>query len=418
MHITLLTVGTRGDVQPYVALGRGLRQAGYDVRVVTHEAFEELILGNGLEFVPLTVDIQAVMRGSVGQRWVESGRNQLRFLTSMIRLAFPTLRQMLSDSWHACQGTEAIIYSTFAIAGYSVAEALGIPGIAAPLQPLTRTRAFSMMGFPAFSLGAKLNWLSYLIGEQLLWQPFRTVLNRWRKEKLGLSPISIQGPFTSVYKDRHPWLYGFSPSVITKPVDWPEWVHVAGYWFLDLQEGWSPPGRVVDFLAAGPPPVCIGFGSMVDRAREKLLGIAIEALEQTRQRGILITGWGGMHDRMLPEEILAVESIPHEWLFPRMKAIVHHGGAGTTAAALRSGVPSIVTPFFADQPFWGKVVERLGVGPAPILRKRLSVGQLVESIKIATSDDEMKARASLLGEKIREEDGITRAVEIIESLIV
>jgi len=417
MHITLLTVGTRGDVQPYVALGGGLRHAGYDVRIATHEAFEELVLGNGLEFAPLTVDIQAVMRGSAGQQWVESGGNQLRFLTSMIRLAFPTLRLMLSDSWHACQGTEAIIYSTFAIAGYSVAEALDIPGIAAPLQPLTRTRAFSMMGFPAFNLGAKLNWLSYLIGEQLLWQPFRTVLNRWRKEKLGLSPISIQGPFTGVYKDRHPWLYGFSPSVIAKPLDWPEWVHVAGYWFLDLQEGWSPLGRVVDFLAAGPPPVCIGFGSMVDREREKLLGIAIEALKQTGQRGILITGWGGMRDRMLPGEITAVESIPHEWLFPQMAAIVHHGGAGTTAAALRSGVPSIVTPFFADQPFWGRIVEHLGVGPTPILRKKLSVGRLVDAIEIATGDDDIRERAKAIGDKIRSEDGVARAVEIIEGIL-
>jgi sterol 3beta-glucosyltransferase len=156
---------------------------------------------------------------------------------------------------------------------------------------------------------------------------------------------------------------------------------------------------------------------MIDRERAMLLKVAIQALHQTGQRGILLTGWGGMQDTELPKEVLAVKSIPHEWLFPRMAAIVHHGGAGTTAAALRSGVPSIVTPFFADQPFWGKVVERLRVGPAPILRKKLSVSGLAEAIRIATSDEGMKERASAIGEKIRREDGVIRAVEIVEGVI-
>jgi len=156
---------------------------------------------------------------------------------------------------------------------------------------------------------------------------------------------------------------------------------------------------------------------MIDRERAKLLKVAIQALHQTGQRGILLTGWGGMQDIELPNEILAVEAIPHEWLFPQMAAIVHHGGAGTTAAALRSGVPSIVTPFFADQPFWGKVVERLRVGPDPILRKKLSVSGLAEALKTATSDEGMKERASVIGEKISKEDGIGRAVEIVEGIV-
>jgi sterol 3beta-glucosyltransferase len=419
MHITLLTVGTRGDVQPYVALGLGLKEAGHDIRVATHEVFKELILGNGLEFAPLTVDIQAVMAGPDGQRWVESGENQIRFVLRMIRLAYPTLWQMLDDSWIACQGTEAILYSTFAIAGYSIAEALGIPSFAAPLQPLTRTRAFPiMMSLPeTFSLGGTLNRLSYLIGEQFLWQPFRRAINRWRWERLGLHPIPFRGPFGLLYRERYPWIYGFSPSVIPRPPDWPDWVHVSGYWFLELREDWSPPGRVLDFLAAGPPPVCIGFGSMIDRDQAELMNIAVQSLDQTRQRAILLTGWGGMEEIALSQDVLVLESIPHEWLFPRMAAVVHHGGAGTTAAALRSGVPSIVTPFFADQPFWGQVVARLGVGPEPIIRRKLTIERLAEAIRIATGDEGVKGRAKALGERIRAENGVEKAVQIVEGYL-
>jgi sterol 3beta-glucosyltransferase len=419
MHITLLAVGTRGDVQPYVALGLGLKEAGHDVRVATHEVFKELILGNGLEFAPLKVDIQAVMSGPDGLRWIQSGGNQLRFVLRMIRLAYPTLRQMLDDSWVVCQGTQAILYSTFAIAGYSIAEALGIPSMAAPLQPLTRTRVFPiMMSLPQrFSLSGRFNRLSYLIGEQFLWQPFRMAINRWRRDRLSLPPIPFGGPFGHLYRERYPWIYGFSPSVIPRPPDWPDWVHVSGYWFLELQKDWSPPARVLDFLAAGPPPVCIGFGSMIDRDQAELMRMAVQALDQARQRGILLTGWGGMEELALPQEVLVLESIPHEWLLPRMAAVVHHGGAGTTAAALRSGVPSIITPFFADQPFWGQVVARLRVGPAPIMRSKLTTERLAEAIRVATSDEGMKARAKALGERIQAEKGVKRAVQIVEGYL-
>lgn len=419
MHITLLTVGTRGDVQPYVALGLGLKEAGHDVRLATHEVFKELILGNGLEFAPLKVDIQAVMAGPGGQRWVQSGGNQIRFVLRMIRLAYPNLQQMLDDSLDACQGTQVLLYSTFAIAGYSIAEAFGIPSMAAPLQPLTRTQAFPiMMSLPRiFGFSGRLNRLSYLIGEQFLWQPFRAVINRWRRKRLGLPPIPFRGPFEYLSRKRYPWIYGFSPSVIPRPPDWPNWVHVSGYWLLGLQKEWSPPARILDFLTAGPPPVCIGFGSMIDPDQAELMKIAVQALHQAKQRGVLLTGWGGMDEMVLSQDVLVLESIPHEWLFPRMAAIVHHGGAGTTAAALRSGVPSIVTPFFADQPFWGKVVAQLGVAPAPIMRRKLTAERLAEAIRIATSDVRIKSRARALGEKIQAENGVKRAVQIVEGYI-
>jgi sterol 3beta-glucosyltransferase len=191
---------------------------------------------------------------------------------------------------------------------------------------------------------------------------------------------------------------------------------VTGYWFLEPPQGWEPPVDLVQFLQAGPPPIYIGFGSMSSRKPEEAADLVIQALARTGQRGVLYEGWGGLRKEQVPETVFMTRSIPHTWLFPRMAAVVHHGGVGTTAAGLAAGVPSIVTPFFADQPFWGQRVYELGVGPTPIARRRLTVDTLAEAIGHAVSDTEMRKRASLLGERIRAEKGITQAVTLIEQV--
>jgi UDP:flavonoid glycosyltransferase YjiC (YdhE family) len=176
---------------------------------------------------------------------------------------------------------------------------------------------------------------------------------------------------------------------------------------------WQPPQALIEFLESGPPPVSIGFGSMVAYDKETLANLCVQALNRAQQRGILLTGWGGLQYDALPESVLAVESVPHDWLFPRVSAVVHHGGAGTTAASLRAGVPTIIVPFLIDQPFWGKRVYDLGVGPSPIPRRKLTVEQLSKAITEAITDTNMKQRAAELGRKIRAEDGIGNAVNII-----
>jgi sterol 3beta-glucosyltransferase len=213
---------------------------------------------------------------------------------------------------------------------------------------------------------------------------------------------------------RAPNFHAYSQYVLPRPEDWPPNVHVTGYWFLDTDAGWTPPADLVEFLAAGEPPVYVGFGSMSDRNPEKNAGIVLEALAETGQRGVLHAGWGGLQAENIPDTVFAVEDIPHDWLFPRMAAVVHHGGAGTTAAGLRAGVPNITVPFFADQPFWGKCINRLGVGPPPIARDQLTPSRLANAIRQAVSDQEMQQRAGVLGEKIRGEDGVGTAVELIE----
>jgi sterol 3beta-glucosyltransferase len=192
---------------------------------------------------------------------------------------------------------------------------------------------------------------------------------------------------------------------------------VTGYWFLDHPPDWQPPADLVDFLESGPPPIYVGFGSMPSRDPEKICRIVLHALRQSGQRGVIATGWEGLSQSDLPDEVFVIEAVPHDWLFPRMAAVVHHGGAGTTGAGLRAGVPNIVVPISNDQPFWARQVKALGAGPAPIPRKRLTADRLAHAISVAVTDESIRKRAAELGETIRAEDGVVNAVRIINQTL-
>ena len=241
------------------------------------------------------------------------------------------------------------------------------------------------------------------------------MLNRTRKKILDLPPASFVASQAS-RSNGFPMLYGFSPSVVPKPTDWGADDHVTGYWFLDSDDDWTPPQDLLNFLQAGPPPVYIGFGSMSSRKPAETTDLVLQALAKTQQRAILLSGWDGMQMTDLPASVCMVDSIPHAWLFARVAAVVHHGGAGTTAAGLRAGVPSIVIPFLGDQPFWGQRVHDLGVGPAPIPRSKLTVDRLAGAIQEAVTNTTMRQRAAELGSKIQAEDGIANAVAIIQRI--
>lgn len=422
MRFVILAVGTRGDVQPLVALGRGLRQAGHHVRLATYPIFQELTESAGLEFFRLEGNSQEQLKQEEGQAMLAAGGSSARYMLHGIRLFRTYLERLLLDTWEACQGAEAIINPHNAIAGPHIAKRLGIPCYLAWFSPVYRTRAFPLpIGAADLHLGGTFNELTYIAAEQFAWHFLRRQINRWRKETLNLAPLPFRGPsllpITNPYGRRSdcgpPLLYGYSPLVVPKPLDWPDRLHVTGYWFLDHASDWQPPARLADFLAAGPPPVYIGFGSMIDRDPEALTNAALEALKRTGQRGILLSGWSGLNSAHLPDEVLQVESVPHDWLFPHTAAVVHHGGAGTTATGLRAGVPSIIVPFAGDQPFWGKRIAELGVGPAPIPHKQLTAERLADAIRAAISDTGMRARVAALAERIRAEDGVAYTVEVI-----
>lgn len=413
MRITIFTIGSRGDVQPYVALGMGLQRAGHAVTIATHAPFAGFVAQHGLGFRPVTGNPREVLESEQGQRWLRS-RNAVTFLREFRRITRPLLEQGINDAWDTCHDAGAIIFSPLGMVTAHVAEKLGLPCAMAVLLPQGATRAFpSPLVAPGFPLGGTYNYLTHVSFDWLYWLVFRDVINDWRRNRLGLTPLPLTPPYRRMIRLQIPALYGYSPSVVPQPADWPDCWQTTGYWFLDAAPDWQPSESLAKFLASGPPPVYIGFGSMATQNAETLTGIAVEALRRTGHRGVLLSGWAGLGGASLPEQVCLVDDVPHGWLFPQMAAVVHHGGAGTTGAGLRAGVPSIVTPVFGDQPFWGSTVARLGVGTRPLPQRTLTVEALAGAIHTATTDAGMRARAAALGVRIRAEDGVARAVDIL-----
>lgn len=412
MHITLFTIGSRGDVEPYIALGQGLRRAGHQVRVCTHERYEPEISEAGLEFSGAGGDPRLIMEGEAGQRWLESGRNPVRTMRRLLDLSGPIFEKYLQECEVAMAGTNAVLFSVLAFPAYHLAEAAGIPAIGAYLQPMTRTREFPSL----FQKGRGVSFLnlwSHIAVEQVTWQPMRGAVNEWR-DGLGLEQLPRSGLYRPIYRSM-PVLYGFSPAVVAPPSDWPDHVKVTGYWVRGRANGWRADKTMTRFLADGPPPVYVGFGSRPERNPEALAELVVDAVRFTGHRAVLLTGWGGLTVGDSSDDVLVVDEVPHDWLFPQMAAVVHHGGAGTTGTALQSGTPSIVVPSFADQFFWGERVAALGVGET-LPRRRLTVESLAESIS-ATADAEVRAKSDRLGERLRAENGVMRAVEEVELLL-
>lgn len=267
-------------------------------------------------------------------------------------------------------------------------------------------------------MGGIYNSLTHTLVNLSLWFIFRKPFNNFRESILNKPALKFwQTPLDFMKLARVHFLNAFSPSVIPKPADWSEYDHVTGYWFLDTPVDFTPPSDLVEFINAGAPPVYIGFGSMSGKIAEEVTEIALAALAKTKQRGIFLTGWSGIKNLDLPENIFIIDSIPHSWLFPQMPCIVHHGGAGTTSATFRAGVPGIVIPFLGDQPFWGYLSVKLGVSPAMISRDKLTVYSLAAAINNAIENQDIRQQAAILGEKIRLENGVAKAVEIIQKTL-
>ncbi len=404
MKICILTIGTRGDVQPYIALGLGLKAAGHEVTISTLDEFKPLVHQYNLLHDSLRGDFLKAAQSAVGQK----GTNPLRLIRQYIEMAKDTL----ADEWASAQKAEVLIYSPAAIGGYHIAEKLEIPTFAAFPAPLySPTKEFPSPFLPFHNLGP-FNKLSHQIFAQLGPAMYRSSINQFRKDILGLSPTKgeniLRGkPITK--------LYAYSEVVVPRPADWDELSVVTGYWFLDTPANWQPDPELVRFLQDGSTPVYIGFGSMFMSGGKQRTEIVLQALRLAGQRGILATGWGGLTADNTSKDIFVLDSVPHDWLFPKVAAIVHHGGAGTTGAAVRAGKSQIICPFVGDQSFWGQRTADLGVAPSPIPQAKLTAEKLANAIKYAVSDNNIRQRALSLGETIRAENGIERAVNYVLS---
>ncbi|MEW6403132.1 MAG: glycosyltransferase [Chloroflexota bacterium] len=422
MRIAILTMGSRGDVQPFMALGAALRKAGHDVIIATHTTFEGAIRGLDLEFSPLEGDMRRLIESQSVQNVLSAGRNPISFVRRFICASEPLVIKTVQDMLMACKGADAIVLAGLGFYGsYDVAEKLGIAPILAAVQPMQPTREFHNPFFPTaprwLPFKGTYNRLSHIFFASLFWQLVRPLLNKARKEALDLPPASRQPVFMRIDKQHILSLWGISPTVVPKPADWAKWHKVTGYWFLDTPVTWQPSDDLIDFLNAGDPPVYVGFGSMNGVDAENLTDIVKQALERAGRRGILAIGWGAMSASKSSNDVYIVDSVPHDWLFPKMAAVIHHGGAGTTAAGFRAGVPAIIIPFTGDQFFWADRAKKLGVGLTPCSRENLTTEKLYQAIRIVLTSEDIRVRAKSLGERIRQENGLIQAVRAIENYL-
>lgn len=417
MLVTFLAIGSRGDVQPYIALGVELQKLGHRARIATFENFADFVAGFGLEFYPIHGDVARVAADQ-STRGAMQADNPIKLLFS-----FNKLKEMVAgvqrDLFDACVGSDAVVYHPGPSIGYYAARELGIPSILATPFPMTPTRAYpALIFYDKPRLGGRANYMTHKIFEQIMWMAGKSPIRQFWQQQFGHAPVDFGCPYGRQTTAAMPTVVSCSNYVFPRPADWPEHVHNTGYWFLDDDGGWQPPGDLLAFLDGGPPPVYVGFGSMGDPTQAaQTTRLAIDALQRAGRRGLLAAGWSGMGQvGDLPASVFMLDSAPHSWLFPRMAAVVHHGGAGTTAAGLRAGVPNIVIPHSNDQFAWGRRVYELGVGPQPIPRKKLTAQGLAAAINSALTPA-IRAAAQDLGMRIQSDDGAASAARIIANAV-
>ncbi|KAL8030781.1 hypothetical protein ABFX02_14G308300 [Erythranthe guttata] len=412
LKIAMLVVGTRGDVQPFLAVAMRLQEHGHYVRLATHARFRDFVKSAGIDFYPLGGDPLVMVEFLVRNKHIIAAPGdrvilleQLKAIIDSVPLACTEPDPITGEPFTA----QAIIANPPAYGRVHVAEALGASlHIFSPI-PGTPTNAFPHL-YMQIPLSAGY-WLSYIFADLMVWWGIREFVNEFRKKKLNLAPISYFNT-DHVSISHLPTAYTWSPLVLPKPNDWGPLVDVVGYCFLDLGSKFIPPEDFVQWIQNGTKPIYFGFGSTLLDEPEKMMDIILEALKNTGQRGIIDRGWGdlGSTHRNIPENVFFVADYPHDWLFPQCSAVVHHGAAGTIATGLRAGCPTAVIPFCGDMFLWGKILHKKGLAPAPIPMSQLSVESLSEAITFMLQP-KVKLRSMELGQLIQREDGVGAAVE-------
>ncbi|MBC7542820.1 MAG: glycosyltransferase family 1 protein [Candidatus Sericytochromatia bacterium] len=416
-RIALLAHGTRGDVQPYVALAARLMEAGFDVSLAAPPNLEAFVRRCEIPYKRLSGDSQVILESEQGRRWLSSG-NVAAFLKELGDILHDLRHDLDREVQVACEGADAIIAQPLTEdRGLIMAEALGVPLLLGNFFPYCRTGAFANPFVTTSKLPLPmLNRATYALFDHIWWKGQRPVMNQMRAQ-LGLAPES-RSTKRRIYDRRDPFLHAFSTHVLPRPTDWGDEHTVTGYWQLPqaLREKLGEaamPAKLVDWLAAGPAPIFIGFGSMPVEDPAAILASTIDLARRLQTRIIIGAGWSNLADTDLPDEVCLIGSVNHEWLFPQCRAVVHHGGAGTTAASLRAGAPTLICSVFADQPFWGRRVADLGVGAHIPFRKMSPTG--LESALRDLLRPEVAQRASALSKRLQQENGIDEAVMAIKT---
>ncbi len=433
-RIRLISVGSRGDLQPYLAILLELQRRGHQVTLIGSVNFQAVAEAHAVPFLPLPGDFTTLLNSEAGLALMQG--KPVRLISDAL------LRELLETAHAAMEGTDLLLVSPLCLWGYHLAEATGCRLVVLSPVPITATGDFPFLGFPASPpsktggrtrrrLRRRLNRSSYRLVSLLKWRQDSRVIQAFRRERLGLKPLPWGGAQSRRTPPAHlvdpPVLHLISCQVLPRPVDWKASASLTGFCFLEprsahgaiLPTPYSPDRDLTAFLENGPAPFYAGFGSMITRDPEALAAVVVEASQLAGARLILSPGWGRVVPRAaLPADVFLLEECPHSWLFPRVQAAIHHGGAGTTATTLRYGIPSTVVAFFADQPAWGRTLERLGVSPATHRLKSLNAEALAASIRALASEPRFRKRAQELQKCLAGEDGVACTVNAIEKTLV
>lgn len=436
LNIVIHIVGSRGDVQPFVALGKVLKNTyGHRVRLATHPVFEKFVLENDLEFFSIGGDPARLMAFMVKNpslmpsfRSVADGdiKQQRKIVSQYIQgcwrscyeagdgmASTPADSDNSTSSKHGCYETsskpfvaDCIIANPPSFAHVHCAEKLGCPLHIMFTMPYSVTQAFPhpLANIQSNADPHLTNYMSYAMTELLSWQGLGDIINRFRAKCLGLDPISRMWAPGMLQRLKVPHTYCWSPALIDKPKDWGPHINISGFFLLD-SISYDPPSALTEFLAAGPTPIYIGFGSIVLENPAAMTKLVLEAAKLTGQRVLLSRGWGDIGGDNIPDNVFLLGNMPHDWLFKHVSCVVHHGGAGTTAAGITAGRPTVVVPFFGDQPFWGAMIARAGAGPDPIPFKLLTAAKLASAIETCLRPTSLD-RAKELAQKIASENGV------------
>lgn len=410
MKITIIALGTEGDVRPLVALGGGLHREGYEVCLATTFAFSDLVRSENLGFSLFDGDFKELMVKESNEL-KKSGNSPKSMEKSMKRMIQSVGPAWVEQGIAACKDADIIIAGSVAVyLAAALAEILNKPFVQAHLAPAGLVKEIPMAPSPL------MNHILHSAITMMLWQPVRPVVNNILRKKYGLRPYPWYGPQKQLNKMKKHILFGMSPNVVPHKDGLPEYIRITGNWILNRAETWRPSQQLLDFLDAGPKPIYIGFGSIPSKDSDKIKKIVLEAVSLSGCRAILSAASLGFDETDISirnDQIFVIDHVPHDWLFKKVELAVHHGGAGTTAAAIRAGIPSVIVPFFGDQNYWAWCIEQLGVSTKKIAGRNLTADNLADAIRQA-KDKQIKEKAKLLGDKVLAEDGIKTAINVLK----
>jgi len=416
LRIVIILVGSHGDVQPYIGLAKELLADGHHVRIATHEHHRKFVLSHNVEYFPIAGDPAELM-----EFMVENQLNSVKGFTNKVTKHRQWVRELCDSSWAACTTAinshvnfqaDAIMANPPSFVGVHLAEKLSVPLLMTFTMPWTPTTEFPSPFVKSPGMTPKLNYLSYSTLDRMIWLGISDIVNSWREESLKIPPVrtyNFRGH--KLLNDlKVPFVYCFSEALLPKPKDWGPWAYVSGFYFLKSTQQWEPPEALVQFLEAGPPPIFIGFGSIVVADPEALTRLVMRTIEILGCRAIVQQGWAKIQPKKIPENVFLLSAAPHDWLFPHVSVVVHHGGAGTTSTGLLFGRPTVIVPFFGDQFFWGATLARMGIAPNPVPHSQLTPEKLAHAIRFASTPEIFRA-TQLVQQRLSSENGARKGAE-------